>query len=65
MIWNKKTANVGDERTVKKFAWLPTEVDIPKYTIVWFEWFYVDYKYCEYGWGNMPFAWILIRSYVK
>ena len=63
MIWNKKTATVGECKTKTYFAWLPVELDEPKHSVIWLEPYKKDLKYAEYGYGGRPYAWWVVKTY--
>lgn len=62
MKWNLKTAELGDRKTVRTFAFLPTRMS-DGVTMVWLEPYYEDLVYREYGYGYRPYAWIIESRY--
>lgn len=64
MIWNKKTANLGDRETRTCFAWFPVDLDEPEYGVIWLQKYKQDFVYREYGWDNHPYAWCPVKTYV-
>ena len=65
MRWNKKTAVVGEKRTVNRFAWIPTDLDYPEDEVVWLEWYEQDEEYGGNSWirGHGPYAWEIKCKY--
>lgn len=64
MRWNKKTAVLGEKKTLNCFAWIPTKLDYPEHEYVWLGWYKEDIVYREYGWDNSPYSWIIVKRYV-
>ena len=64
MMWNKKTATVGDRKTLTCFAWLPVELDEPEHCVVWLQRYKQDIEYREYGWDGHPYAWTVVKNYL-
>lgn len=64
MRWNKKTAQLGEKKTINCFAWIPTKLDYPKDEYVWLEWYKEDIQYREYGWGSTPYTWVVLGRYI-
>ena len=49
MRFNSKKHRDGEERTIKRFAFLPTRID--DNTVIWFEWYWSKERYIE-GWDS-------------
>ena len=64
MRWNFRKFELGTNRTVKRFAFLPTRLSNSD-TVVWFEHYYEEQEYDLYGYDAMtPYAWIVRRRYL-
>ena len=61
MRWKLKI-ELGTKRTVKRFAFWPKRLSDAN-TAVWLEHYHEDQEYGYYRYGDMPYAWIVLRRY--
>ncbi len=60
MKWKIETPALGSKRTVRKFAWLPTEVEGHK---VWLETFQTTEEYVTVRQGLTTQCWVEVRHW--
>ena len=64
MRWNLKKHESGYRKVKRKFAFVPTIMDSPKYEVVWLGWYYRVIEYRENNYLNVPYEWIIVKTYI-